>query len=57
MHDSKHGNNNLFAERLNHFLGNNDLSSSSSQNELIDVEDEDFGGVWHLPINANEENI
>lgn len=53
MHDSKHGNN-LFAERLNNFLGNNDLSSL---NELVDVEDEDFGGVWHVPINANEENI
>lgn len=57
MHDSKHGSSNLFEERLSDFLGNDLSSQNHFENEVVDVEDEDFGGIWHIPINANEENI
>lgn len=51
LYQQRHGNNNLFDVEQNGIVDN-----ALPVHEIVDLEDEDFGGVWHIPIN-NEENI
>jgi hypothetical protein len=65
MHDANHFparmiQSNIFDENAEGgFLRMHHASSQQQppREEIINEEDEDFGGVWHIPVKVNEEMV